>query len=242
MRQIVMTVSAMLILSGIVTAGARDAVFGAFSASAWRDAPSRDPRNWSREPLLAGLPGLAQMQTQDRAAIIARLGMPGNSDELYTPGMGRQSRLDIYRLSARNDRVFRIDYDAKDRLKSDAVEASACGCPLCSEVPAKAGATLAMDTLAHSVLTGSGDVATPATKSQVERLLGHGGHSYAAIHQAGGQAWAGYGEVWRIAGPGERFFIASGDVTARDRAARPDAQLPITGYAIITVGPDCPSR
>jgi hypothetical protein len=242
MRQIVMALSVMLILFGIVPSIANDSAFDSFSASAWRNAPNRDPQNWSRESLLAGLPKLEQIRQQDRATIIARLGLPGNSDELYTPGMGRQGRLDIYRLSAKNDHVFRIDYDAKDRLESDEIEVNSCGCPRCSEAPPEARATVAMDLLARTVLTGSDVVATATTKGEVEAMLGHAGQSYAAIQQVGGQAWTDYGEIWRIAGAGERFFIASGDVTTRDRATRQDAQLPITDYAIVTVGPDCPSR
>lgn len=242
MRQIVMFVSVVLILSGMVSARASDAVFAAFSVSAWRNAPNQDPLNWSREQLLATLPTLEQMQQRDRDAIIAALGMPGNSDELYTPGMGRRGRLDIYPLSAKNDRVLRIDYDAKDRFKSDAIEASACGCPRCSEVPRNASAKLAMKTLANTVLTGNGDFATATTKGHVEGLLGQAGWSFSAIQQVGGQAWANYGEIWRIAGASERFFMANGGVTARDRGALQDAQLPITDYAIVTVGLNCPSR
>ena len=242
MRQIVIAISAILILSGVSPANANDAAFGSFSALAWRNAPNQDPQDWSRESLLAGLPSLEQMQQQARATIIARLGMPGISYELYTPGMGRQARLDIYRLSAKNDRVFRIDYDAKDRLKSDEVESSSCGCPLCSQVPADTNAIVAMRVLARTALMGSGPYPAVTTRRQVEVLLGHAGQPHSVIEQIGGQAWVDYSDIWRIAGAGERFFIASGYVTVRDRETREDAELPITSYAIATVGPDCPSR
>ena len=242
MRYIVTAVSAMFILSGITPSSANEASFGSFSALAWRNSPRLDPQNWSRKSLLAGLPKLEQLRQQDRATIIAHLGLPGNSDELYAPGMGRQGRLDIYRLSAKNDRVLRLDYDAQDRIESDEIEASSCGCPRCSEALPDERAMVTMDVLARTVLTGGGLYPTVMTKGRVEGLLGHAGQSYAMIEQVGGQAWTDYGETWRITGAAERFFIASGDVTVRDHAARQDDQLPITDYAIITVGPDCPSR
>jgi hypothetical protein len=242
MRYIVTAVSAILILSGISQASANNASFGSFSALAWRNAPSQDPQNWSRESLLAGLPTLEQLRQQDRATIIARLGLPGNSDELYTPGMGRHARLDIYRLSAKDNRVLRLDYDAQDRLESDETEATSCGCPACSKAPSDPRAVVAMAVLARTVLKGGGFNPTVITKGRVEGLLGHAGGPYATVEQVGGQAWADYGEIWRIAGSGERFFIASGYITVRDREQQKDSELPITSYAIITVGPNCPSR
>jgi hypothetical protein len=241
-RYIVTAVSALLVLSGISPASANEASFDSFSALSWRNAPSQDPQNWSRESLLAGLPKLEQLRQQDRATIIARLGLPGNSDELYTPGMGRHARLDIYRLSAKNDRVLRLDYDAQDRIESDEIEASSCGCPRCSEALPDARAMVTIDALARTVLKEAGPYPIVMTKGQVENLLGHAGRSYAMIEQVGGQAWTDYGETWRITGAAQRFFIASGELTVRDRAARQDGQLPITDYAIVTVGPNCPSR
>ena len=245
MRQAEMVISVLLVLSGIAPTNANDAAFGSFSTSAWRNAPNQDPQNWSREQLLAGLPKLEQLRQEDRATIIARLGMPGNSDELYTPGVGRQARLDIYPLSAKDDRVLRLDYDAQDRLESDETEASSCGCPLCSKAPSDTRAVVAMAVLARTVLTGGGLYPTVMTKGRVESLLGHAGRPYATVNQVGGQAWADYGEIWRIAGSSKRFFIASGYIgyiTVRDREKQQDAELPITSYAIIAVGPNGPSR
>ena len=240
MRQIVVAMLAVLILPGCAS-GRGDATLGAFSARAWRNAPNQDPQNWSREPLLDGFPKLEQMRQQDRATIIARLGTPGTSYDLYLPGAGRNARIDLYRLSAKNDRVLSINYDANDRLELDAVEAGSCGCRLCSEAPPDPRAIVPMDVLARTVLTGS-DVSATVTKGRVERLLGHGGRPYATTSTDGGQAWADYSEIWRIAGAGERYFIASGQLPVRDRETRQDAQLPITSYAIATVGPDCSSR
>src|SRR5580658_1164632 len=231
MRQIVVAMLAVLILPGIAPAGAGDATLGAFSAQAWRNAPNQDPQNWSRESLLDGFPKLEQMRQQDRATIIARLGTPGTSYDLYVPGAGRNARIDLYRLSAKNDRVLSINYDANDRLELDAVEAGSCGCRLCSEASPDARAIVAMDVLARTVLTGS-DVPAMVTKGRVESLLGHRGRPYATTSTAGGQAWADYSEIWRIAGAGERFFIASGQLPVRDRETRQDAELPITSFAI----------
>jgi hypothetical protein len=242
MRYIVTAVSAILILSGISPASTNDASFGSFSALAWRNASNRDPQNWSRVPLLAGLPRLEQLQQQDRSTIVARLGMPGNSDEMYAPGMGRYARLDIYRLSAKDDRVLRLDYDAQDRLESDETEASSCGCPLCSKAPSDTRAAVAMAVLARTLLAASGLHPAVMTKSRLEDLLGHPGRPYAMVNQVGGQAWEDYGEVWRIAGPSERFFIASGHIAVRDWEQQKDAELHMASYAIITVGPNCSSR
>jgi len=242
MRYIVTAISVMLVLFEFSPTIANDALFSSFSAPAWRSAPNRDPQNWSRESLLAGLPTLEQLRQQDRFTIIARLGMPGNSDELYTPGMGRNARLDIYRLSAKDDRVLRLDYDAEDRLESDETETSSCGCPLCSRAPPDARAVVAMPLLARTVLKAGGPYPAVMTEGRVEDLLGHPGRSYATVNQVGGQAWADYGEVWRIAGSSDRFFIASGNITVREREQKKDTELPINSYAIVTVGPDCPPR
>ena len=242
MRQGVIAISAMLILSGIAPTSANDSAFSSFSEPAWRNAPERDPQNWSRESLLAGLPELQQMQRQDRATIIARLGQPGTSSELYTPGAGRHARLDIYRLSTKNDHVLRIDYDAEDKLNGDSVDSMSCGCPLCSKASPDMHANVRMDVLARTVLRGSDVNTTVTTKGRLDGLLGRAGQQYATIDQFGGQAWNNYGEIWHIVGSAERFFIASGQVPLRDRARQQDDELPITAYAIVTVGPDCLSR
>src|SRR5271154_856665 len=109
MRQFVVTMLAVLILPGIAPAGAGDAALDSFSVQAWRNAPKQDPQNWSRESLLDGFPKLEQMRQRDRATIIAQLGTPGTSYELHLPGAGRDARIDLYRLSAKNDRVLSVN-------------------------------------------------------------------------------------------------------------------------------------
>ena len=36
-------------------------------------------------------------------------------------------------------------------------------------------------------------------------------------------------------------FIASGELTVRDRETRQDVELPITSFSVLTIGPDCRS-
>jgi hypothetical protein len=240
MRQSVVAILTLLITSAPTSA--KDESFGSFSTQIWRSAPNQDPQNWSREPLLAGLPGLGQMRQIDRATIIAQLGPPGISDELYTPGAGRHARLDIYRLSAKNDRILRIDYDTKDRFEGDDVETGPCGCPACIAALPDTQAIVRMDILARAVLKRRNTNTTAITKGRLDQLVGHAGRPRLTTEQAGGQAWTDYSEIWRIAGPNERYFLASGQVPARDRATQQDSEFPITSYALVTVGPDCSSQ
>ena len=240
MRHIFMTISAMLVISGAWPACAKDRAFDSFPTSAWLSAPGPNRENWSRESLLASLPTSEQLQQRDRTSITAHLGMPGSSAELYSPGKGRHARIDNYRLSAKSDRSLRINYDGEDRFENYAVDDSSCGCPMCSHAASDPRAMVPMDDLLRTVLNAT-DGAGATTKGKVDRLLGHTGQPYAATQQIGGRAWTGYGEIWPIAGAGERFFIASGELTVRDRETRQDVELPITSFSVLTIGPDCRS-
>ena len=182
------------------------------------------------------------MRRQDRATIIAHLGTPGISYELYAPGKGRQRRLDLYRLSAKNDRVYRVIYDAEDRVDREDVDTGPCRCALCSQASPDEHAAVTMEVLARVVLVPNPGTSSFTTKGRVDGLVVQPGRPYATTDQAGGQAWSNYGEVWRIAGTASRFFIASGSVPVRDRETRPDAELPIHSYTIVTAGPECSSQ
>jgi hypothetical protein len=91
-----------------------------------------------------------------RAEIIHSLGEPGVSQQIYYPGTGLQARIDFYRLSAKNDDAFRVDYDAKDKVTGNSIEARSCACELCELVRADR-CSVGMDTLEGPTLTASGE-------------------------------------------------------------------------------------
>ena len=140
-----------------------------------------------------------------RAEIIHSLGEPGVSQQIYYPGTGLQARIDFYRLSAKNDDAFRVDYDAKDKVTGNSIEARSCACELCELVRADRG-SVGMDTLEGSTLTGLGG---GVTLSELESRLGHPARHHTVEARIGGRMWVIYSNLWHVAGKPHGFFIAS---------------------------------
>jgi hypothetical protein len=59
-----------------------------------------------------------------REELRRRLGAPGIAEAIYFPGEGPQGGIDFYRLSAKNEDSFRVDYDAEGKVTGNVIEAS----------------------------------------------------------------------------------------------------------------------
>jgi hypothetical protein len=87
-----------------------------FSPAAWRQAPDSIFPFWSREGLLHQFAAKTVLVGLERARVTALLGPPGKTFELFYPASGPVGSSDIYRLSARNDRSFRIGYGVDGKV------------------------------------------------------------------------------------------------------------------------------
>jgi hypothetical protein len=106
-----------------------------FSPAAWRQAPNSYSPFWSRKGLLEQLAAKTMFLGLERERVIALLGSPGKAVKFYYPASGAVGSADIYRLSASNDRSFRIDYDIDGKVARDVVDTSPCECRGCAELP-----------------------------------------------------------------------------------------------------------
>jgi hypothetical protein len=207
-----------------------------FSPEAWRRAADRHVSDWSRETMVHEFVTIvpeSRLLGMKREAIAALLGEPGLSDEYFYPGSGPQGRFDIYRLSAKNNPSLRIDYGLDNTVSGVLLESSACVCEICGSDNA-----VTRKTFERTLLQPTGE--TPTTRptiAQVETLLGSAGKSDVMRNVVGGQAWANYTDVWRVAGEANRYFIASGHIVARDWKSV--AEAPADEFSIITMWPDC---
>lgn len=129
----------LLVLLILCTSGSAAETLSGFSPEAWRKAVDPQSDDWSREPLLRQFAGSTDIGAMSRAQIIHWLGEPGVTQQIYDPGEGLQGSIDFYRLSAKNDDSFRIDYDVKDRVSGNSIEAGSCACELCELARAYAG-------------------------------------------------------------------------------------------------------
>jgi hypothetical protein len=173
----------LLVLLILCTSGSAAETPSGFSPEAWRKAADPQSDTWSREPLLRQFAGSADISAMSRAEIIHWLGEPGVTQQIYDPGEGPRGRIDFYRLSAKNDHSFRIDYDAKDKVSVNFIEASPCTCELCELARAHAG-SVRMEALEGSLLKAPEGLRS-ITMSELERRVAV---SRAATH-GGSQDW-----------------------------------------------------
>ncbi len=197
----------------------------------WLQAPKTQGANWNRAPLMERLMKGLDMTGMPRAKVLALLGPAGYTAEDY-PG---PSRIEIYRLSAANDKSLRVDYDSADKVLGYFVESSACSCDACA-----AGAPV----LPSAVLDKSGLTRTTAaqrslTMSAFEKLVGRPGQLNLSHNQVGGQMWLNYSETWRVGGAPHQFLIVDGHTPARDGPMDAIADKPAYSWALVSIAPDC---
>jgi hypothetical protein len=205
----------------------------------WQHAADPHSPLWSREALLSRLLDGIKVEDLDRQQVLALLGPPGFASESYYPGQGLSGRLDVYRLSARNDRSYTISYEPSGKVTSNSIGAAPCACPRCRDLPGNTDIIL-QDATVTDLLTSKlvSDQLSSTKIAELEDLVGHPGKKTAQHATAGGQAWVDYYVIWRIAGGGgDHFLIGSGHIPARDWRALDDAR--VETYDLITLTAEC---
>jgi hypothetical protein len=225
----------LLVLLILCTSGSAAETPSGFSPEAWRKAADPQSDTWSREPLLRQFAGSADISAMSRAEIIHWLGEPGVTQQIYDPGEGPRGRIDFYRLSAKNDHSFRIDYDAKDKVSVNFIEASPCTCELCELARAHAG-SVRMEALEGSLLKAPEGLRS-ITMSELERRVAVSGQQHTAEARIGGRMWVIYSELWRVTGKPHGFFIVTGTVPRTEQ--KEFDQVPVENFALIEASPEC---
>jgi hypothetical protein len=95
-----------------------------FSLEAWQQAADSKAPEWSRRDLLDQFAATTTINGMTREELRRRLGAPGIAEAIYFPGEGPQGGIDFYRLSAKNEDSFRVDYDAEGKVTGNVIEAS----------------------------------------------------------------------------------------------------------------------
>jgi hypothetical protein len=212
----------------------------ASSREDWLRAPQAQGQSWSREAALKRLATTTKFAGMTRPRIIDLLGAPGYASEDYYPGAGRTGRIDVYRLSSKNNRSFRIDYNSSDRATGDFIEQEPCGCDSCnSHAPAVPLRILTTTILKKDAAKQGQTITIP----QLETLLGRSGQRSFLQQVVGGRVWVDYTDVWSIAGSEHRFLIASGHQPSGEPTGdSPFGSLggmPVDSWSLIYMAPGC---
>lgn len=167
-----------------------------------------------------------------RAKVLEMFGPPGYSARDFPPPA---TRMDFYRLSAANDRSFRVDYDSDDKATGDSIAGSPCSCNFCT-----AGAPV----VPAAVLDGTGLIRATQpqrdlTMSALERLVGRRGETRTSQSQMGGRLWFGYTETWRVGGAGNRWLIATGRIPMTSALTREPGDKPVNDWSLVSFLPEC---
>ena len=229
------------LLGGLAVAGplhAEDSP-GAATLETWQRAADPHSKTWSREAMLDGLLNGVKIETLDRQRVLALLGPPGFASESYYPGQGLSGRLDLYRLSAKNGRSFRVNYRPSGQVETASTDATPCVCPLCRDLSGNTDIIIE-DAVVTDLLTVQLVSADHQTikLAELEQLVGHVGKRSLDNRTIGGQAWVNYNVAWRISGGGgEHFLVAGGHITSRDWDTFEEAR--IQSYDLITLTAEC---
>jgi len=201
---------------------------------AWLETSKSHSPFWNREPQLDRIVAGVKLEAMTRAQALSLFGQPGYSQVTY-PGA---TRFDEYRLSAKNNRNFRIDYDYDGNVREDMIESSPCSCRLCTaNVPSVPYAALQKGGL---VSGRRDDTVSPSLTMAVLNIkLGHAGKIDSSRNVMGGQVWFNYSETWLIEGSPNQFLIADGHVPWRDAPTDEVADKPVESWALITFAPEC---
>jgi hypothetical protein len=171
-----------------------------------------------------------------RTRVIELLGEAAIAYERY-PGSDQRERSDIYRLSAKNNESFRIEYNASDKVSSAFVDKRSC----------KANAFAAPATVTDKILTLEAlekallkpyreEQISNMPISELEALIGKSHKDWTQKSHVGGRMWVYYNYVWRLSADGRRVFTANGHVPLGNWEQR-DAR--VQSYAIVSMRPDC---
>ena len=219
------------------TSGSAAETLSGFSPEAWRKAADPQSADWSREQLLRQFAGSNNIRAMSRAEIIRSLGEPGVTEQIYSPGEGSHGRIDFYRLSAKNDDLFRVDYDGEGKVTGDLIEARSCACELCELARDDAG-SVPMQALEGSILQKDPDGPhSSITMSELEKRVGIPGKHHTAEARIGGRMWDIYSALWRVAGKPRGFLIVSGTIPRTEQ--KEFDQVPVENFAVVEAWPEC---
>jgi hypothetical protein len=205
----------------------------------WQRAADPHTPGWSREVLLGTMLKATRVEALDRQQMLAMLGPPGFASESYYPGQGLVARIDHYRLSAKNNRSYRVDYDPSGKVLNNAIEGSPCACPLCRGLFDNTD-IIVEDAAVTDLLTDKivSDDHRNILVTELEQLVGHAGKRSSASSTVGGQVWRNYQVTWRISGGGgEHFLVGSGRVAEHAWQSYEDAR--VESYELITLTAEC---
>jgi hypothetical protein len=223
-----------ILLLALVSTTARAEEPRPFSTSAWQQAADPSLPDWSRRDLLQRFAAGTTMEGMPRDDLLRRLGAPGIAEEIYYPGQGLGGRIDFYRLSAKNEDSFRVDYDEQSKVTGDAIEASPCVCTICKGA---AQATSVAAEKLDAVLKPAADGKSASLDfAALEHLIGAGAR-FRDETPTGGQMWVSYTEVWRLAGEDGAFFIAAGRDPRTEQKTFDAAS--VADYALVREWPEC---
>jgi hypothetical protein len=156
---------------------------------------------------------------------------------LHVEGEGSHSRIDFYRLSAKNDDSFRVDYDGENKVTGDLIEARSCACELCALARADAG-SVPMEALEGSILKKDPDgFHSSITMSELERRVGIPGKHHTAEARIGGRMWDIYSALWRVADKPLGFLIVSGTIPRTEQ--KEFDQVAVENFALVEAWPEC---
>jgi hypothetical protein len=211
------------------------AVQAGFSPQAWRGAVDSKSSTWSRKELLSQFYNQYRLEGMPRVRVIELLGEPAIAYELY-PVSDQRERIDVYRLSAKNEDSLRIEYNTQDKVSSAFVDTRSCKAEAFAGAAPVAEKVLISATLEKVLEKYSREQITSMQISQLEALIGKSDKNWSRKSLVGGQTWMYYNYVWRLSVNGRRVFTAYGHVPLRnwdETGAR------VHSYAIISMGPDC---
>jgi hypothetical protein len=199
--------------------------------AAWLQAPKTQAANWDREPLLDKLVAGIDLNGYSRARVLSIFGKPGYSSDL----LPEHTKIEEYRLSAANNKAFRIDYDAGSKVTSYSVEASGCECPLCADDAPELPAAVLHNSRLMRASTSPGSF----TMAALEKMLGRPGKVDLAHNTVGGQVWLDYSETWRLEGQPHQFLIVDGHTPFRDAPTDEFRDKSALSWATVVYAPAC---
>ena len=180
--------------------------------------------------------------TLDRTRVHALLGEPGHAGENYDLYGRLLSASDDYRLSARNDHMYQINYNYDRKVTGGIILPEGCNLDLSSFNSAPALPAAAIGKIAAGKKPAAKGILMNQkrmTVAQFEASIGEPGKLLSSSYTAGGQAWVGYEVWWRIADGGHRYVTVSGSVPRRDWKEDRVGEETINGYSVVTLLPDC---
>jgi TPR repeat protein len=233
------------------TSGAQQVqAFGKFSAEAWRQAPLASP-DWSREAMVRQFFDEFKAPNQqayemapaglDRTRVLSLLGRPGHSDEEYDLHGALWSINDEYRLSARNDHLYQITYDANRKVTGGLIESDGCNLDLSSfsDAPTIPTAAIGKFTAGNPGAKATLLDSQKMTIAQFETSIGTPGKHLSSTSVVGGMAWVGYEVWWRFDDGSYRYLTVGGHVARSDWKEDKFDEEAINGYSVVTLLPDC---